>query len=103
MKNNQPIFIKQFRIPDAHQEVILEHINEWQNKKVIEECSSPYNSPVFCVPKKGGGLRIVQDCREINKNSYEDKYAIKDVQECIDSIGKSDSSIFSTLDMASGF
>ena len=103
MKNNQPIFVKQFRIPDAHQEVILEHINEWQNKKVIEECSSPYNSPVFCVPKKGGGLRIVQDCREINKNSYEDKYAIKDVQECIDSIGKSNSSVFSTLDMASGF
>ena len=103
MKNDKPIFIKQFRIPDAHQEVILEHINEWQNKQVIEECSSPYNSPVFCVPKKGGGLRIVQDCREINKNSFEDKYAIKDVQECIDSIGKADSSVFSTLDMASGF
>lgn len=103
MKDNRPIFVKQFRIPDAHQEVILEHINEWQNKKVIEECSSPYNSPVFCVPKKGGGLRIVQDCREINKNSFEDKYAIKDVQECIDTIGKSDSKIFSTLDMASGF
>ena len=103
MKNNQPIYIKQFRIPDAHQEVILQHIDEWQNKKVIEECSSPYNSPVFCVPKKGGGLRIVQDCREINKNSFEDKYAIKDVQECIDTIGKSASTIFSTLDMASGF
>ena len=103
MKNNKPIFIKQFRIPDAHQDVILDHINEWQNKQVIEECSSPYNSPVFCVPKKSGGLRIVQDCREINKNSFEDKYAIKDVQECIDIIGKADSSIFSTLDMASGF
>jgi hypothetical protein len=103
MKNSQPVYIKQFRIPDAHQDVILDHIKEWQNKNVIEECSSPYNSPVFCVPKKGGGLRIVQDCREINKNSFEDKYAIKDVQECIDTIGKSDSSIFSTLDMASGF
>jgi hypothetical protein len=102
IENNQPIFIKQFCTPDAHQEVILEHINEWQNKKVFEECSSPYNSPVFCVPKKRGGLRIVQDCREINKNLYEYTYAIKDVQECIDSIGKSDSSIFSTLDMASG-
>jgi hypothetical protein len=58
---------------------------------------------LFCVPKKRGGLRIVQDCREIKKNLYEDTYAIKDVQECIDSIGKSDSSIFSMLDMASGF
>ena len=35
MKNNKPIFIKQFRIPDDHQDVILDHINEWQNKQVI--------------------------------------------------------------------
>jgi hypothetical protein len=28
MKNSQPIFIKQFCIPDTHQKVILEHINE---------------------------------------------------------------------------
>ena len=103
MKHDRPIFTKQFRIPDAHQEVILEHIKEWKNKNAIEECNSPYNSPVFCVPKKGGALRIVQDCREINKNSYEDKYVIKDVQECIDEIGRSDSQIFSTLDMACGF
>ncbi len=64
MKNNQPIFIKQFCIPDAHQEVILEHINEWQNKKVIEECSSPYNSPVFCVPKR----RRTPDCTRLQGN-----------------------------------
>jgi len=34
---------------------------------------------------------------------YPIKYAIKDVQECISSIRISDSSIFSTLDMTSGF
>ena len=103
MKTPQPVYVKQFRIPEAYESVILEHVAEWRKQHVIEECSSPYNSPVFCVPKKDGGLRIVQDLRQINKNSFTDKFAIKDVQECVDVIGKSNSRIFSTMDMASGF
>ena len=103
MKTQQPVYTKQFRIPDTHQKEILDHIVGWQKQNVIEECASPFNSPVFCVPKKGGGLRIVQDLREINKAAFEDKYAIKDVQECVDVIGNANSRIFSTLDMASGF
>ena len=103
MKTPQPVYVKQFRIPDAYEAEILTHVTEWRKQNVIEECSSPYNSPVFCVPKKGGGLRIVQDLRQINKASYEDKYAIKDVQQCVDVIGKANSRIFSTMDMASGF
>ncbi len=65
MKNNQTIFIKQFLIQDAHQKVILEHIKEWKNKKVIEECSSPYNSAVFCVPRK---RRRIKNCPGLSRN-----------------------------------
>ena len=103
MQTKQPIYVKQFRIPDTHQTEILNHVSEWQKQKVIEECSSPYNTPIFCVPKKDGGLRIVQDLREINKAAFEDRFAIRDVQECVDQIGKAHSRIFSTLDLASGF
>lgn len=103
MKTPQPVYVKQFRIPDAYEKEILNHIEQWLQQEVIEECSSPYNSPVFCVPKKTGGLRIVQDMRQINKASYVDKFAIKDVQECVDAVGKHNSCIFSTMDMASGF
>ena len=103
MKTPQPVYVKQFRIPDAYESEIMKHVEQWLAQDVIEECSSPYNSPVFCVPKKTGGLRIVQDMRQINKASYVDKFAIKDVQECVDAVGKSNSCIFSTMDMASGF
>ena len=103
MKSEQPVYIKQFRIPDIHEQEIMNHLNEWKKNNVIEECSSPYNTPIFCVPKKDGTLRIVQDLREINKASFYDKFAVKDVQECVDIIGRSHSKIFSTLDMASGF
>ena len=63
-----------------------------------------YNSPIFCVPKKNGsGLRIVQDFRELNAHSHIDKYSMKEISECIGDIGRAGSTIFSTLDLTSGF
>ena len=103
MRHNRPIYQRQFPIPQAHEEAIHEHIRELLAKRVIEECSSPYNTPIFAVAKKSGGLRVVQDFREINRASFEDKYSIRDVRDCIDAIGKSNSDVFSTLDLASGF
>ena len=63
-----------------------------------------HNSPIFCVPKKNkNGLRIVQDFRELNSHSHIDKYSIKEVNECIGYIGRANSTIFTTLDLISGF
>ena len=42
----------------------------------------------------------MQDFREINQASFEDKFSIRDARDCIDAIGKSASNIFSTLDLA---
>jgi len=56
------------------------------------------------VPKKQGqGLRIVQDFQELNQNSHSDKYSMKEITKCISNIGRANSSIFSTLDLTSGF
>ncbi len=35
------------------------------------------------VPKKDGSLRVVQDFRELNAKSMDDRYSMKDVNECI--------------------
>ena len=59
---------------------------------------------MFCGPKKGGnGLRTVQNYLELNQKSYMDKYTMKDIHECIGDIGKSESTIFYTIDLTSGF
>ena len=55
------------------------------------------------VPKKDGSLRMVQDFRELNANSQDDRYSVKDINECIKDIGRSGSKIFTTLDLTSGF
>ncbi len=104
LKDNEPVYRKQFKIPDAHRPFLEESLTEWLKLGIVQKSDSLYNSPVFCVPKKGGhGYRIVQDFRELNQKSLMDKYTMKDIHECIGDIGRSESTIFSTLDLTSGF
>ena len=104
IKNRNPVYRKQFKIPDAHSKFISDSIDDWLKLGVVKRSSSMYNSPIFCVPKKNGkGLRIVQDFRELNLNSHIDKYSMKEISECIGEIGRAGSTIFSTLDLTSGF
>ena len=104
LKDNSPVYGKQFKIPEAHSDFIGKTIDDWLKLGVVRRSNSMYNSPIFCVPKKNGnGLRIVQDFRELNQHSHIDKYSMKEINECIGDIGRANSTIFSTLDLTSGF
>jgi hypothetical protein len=84
LKDNEPVYRKQFKIPEAHQGFIEATLDEWLKLGVVKRTSSLYNSPLFCVPKKQGqGLRIVQDFRALNSHSHIDKYSMKEITECI--------------------
>jgi hypothetical protein len=102
LKDNEPVYEKQFKIPEAHQNFIEAMLAEWLKLGVVKRTNSLYNSPLFCIPKKHGqGLRIVQDFRELNNPSHIDKYSMKEITECIEDIGSANSIIFSTLDLTS--
>jgi len=103
LKTEEPIYVKQFKIPDAHRQEVERHVLEWLKLGVIQPARSRYNSPIFAVMKKDGGVRLVQDFRALNNQSYTDKYSMKDVSECIGEIGRSGSTIFSTIDLTAGF
>jgi len=103
VQDNLPIYRKQFRIPEAHQQSLNKQIDEWVKIGIIEPCFSRYNSPIFIVPKKDGSFRFVLDYRALNENSLDDRYNMKDVGECIGEIGRAGSTIFSTMDLTSGF
>jgi len=103
LKTDEPVYVKQFRIPDAHREEVERHVNEWLKMGVVQSTRSKYNSPIFAVAKKNGGIRLVQDFRALNAQTHVDKYSMKDVSECIGDIGRSGSHIFSTIDLTGGF
>jgi hypothetical protein len=73
LKDDQPIFRKQFNLPEAHTQFIEQSLDEWLKLGVVRQSNSSYISPIFCVPKKQGqGLRIVQDFRLLNQHSHID-------------------------------
>ena len=103
LRDAEPVHIRQFRIPEDHLEFLNNHVTQLLAQGCIELSSSSYNAPIFCVRKPKGGLRVVQDFRALNEKSYDDKYSIREIQECIDNIGRMGSKVFSTLDLTSGF
>jgi len=103
VKTEEPIYVKQFKVPDAHRHYLEDQIKEWLKFGIVQPSRSRYNSPLFLVKKKDGTFRVVQDFRALNANCYVDKYTMKDVTECINEIGRANSTIFSTLDLTSGF
>ena len=55
-------------------------IKEWLKMGVVKPSNSPYNSPIFVVPKKDGSPGYVLDFRKLNSNSRTDKYSMKMVK-----------------------
>jgi hypothetical protein len=56
------------------------------------------------VPKKEGqGLRCVLDYRRVNSSSFSDRYALRTIDECLETVGRARSKVYSTLDCSSAF
>ena len=43
---------KSYRPPECHKKEIERQINDMLERKIIEKSDSPYNAPVWVVPKK---------------------------------------------------
>jgi len=86
-----------------HHKYLEKQVQEWLKMGIVQPSTSHYNSPMFLVPKKDRGVRVVQDFRALNANSHDDQYSMKNINKCIQDIGRAGSRIFSTLDLTSGF
>ena len=103
LKDKSPVYIPQYRLADTHKDKLEQQVDEWLQMGIIQPSNSKYNSPIFVVPKKNGENRYVLDYRALNAHSHDDRYTMRTVDECIAEIGKSKSTIFSTLDLSSGY
>ena len=111
MKTEEPIYVKQFRLPLAHQQEIRDYCEKLLKAGVLENSQSPYNAPVFGVVKKGSNpedknklnLRVVLDYRKLNDHMINETYVLRDIRDLIDSIGLCNGRVKTSLDLTSGF
>ena len=106
VKDENPIYCKAYRYPQIHEKEIDRQIEEMLKQGIIRESNSPYNSPLWIVPKKLDNSltkkwRIVIDYRKLNEKSIDDKFPIPNIEGILDRLGRAQ--YFTILDLAKGF
>ncbi|CAK9834497.1 Retrovirus-related Pol polyprotein from transposon 412 [Anthophora retusa] len=105
-KDDKPIHVKQYRYPPIHKEEINNQMKELLSSDIVSPSISPYNSPLWIVPKKpdengNKRWRMVIDFRQLNEKTEPDAYPLPSIVEILDQLGSA--KYFSTFDLASGF
>jgi len=106
-KTDEPIWTKQYPYPYIDKEFVDNEVKKLLSTGVIEKSFSPYNSPIWTVPKKGFDSegkpkrRMVIDFQKLNDQTITDRYPIPDMNLMIQNLGKA--KVFSTIDLESGF
>ena len=72
----QPIYVPAYRIPHSKREIVDNQIKEMLDHGVIPHSRSPWNSPLFLVPKKDGSSRPVINFRRVNQVTEDDRYPL---------------------------
>lgn len=101
-----PVYSKFYQYPMALKDEIDRQIEELLENNIIRPSRSPYNSPVWIVPKKPDSsnikkYRMVIDYRKLNSVTIADRYPIPDINGVLAQLGNN--KMFSVLDLKSGF
>jgi hypothetical protein len=49
LKTEEPVYVKQLKIPDAHCEQVEKHVTEWLKLGVVQATRNKFNSPIFII------------------------------------------------------
>lgn len=104
--SDSPIYSKSYPYPMALKNEVEKQINELLNDGIIRPSRSPYNAPVWIVPKKMDAsgkkkYRMVIDYRKLNAVTVADRYPIPEINEVLANLGKN--KYFTVVDLKSGF
>lgn len=104
--NDIPVYSRTYRFPEIHKVEVERQIKEMLDSGIVTRSSSPYNAPIWVVPKKldNSGKqkwRVVVDYRRLNDATVEDKFPIPNMEDLFSKLGNSQ--YFTTLDLAKGF
>ncbi|KAI5751119.1 hypothetical protein M8J77_004425 [Diaphorina citri] len=103
LEQEDPVYCAPYKLGPKEREILDSIIDEWVEAGILEPCNegSEYCSPMFLVPKKDGGKRLVCDFRKINEKIKRDVTPIGNFQTIFDCL--EGSKLFSSMDINSAF
>ena len=84
-----PVQKNYYRIPKPLIEEVRNHVQDLLDRGCIKESKSANSSPVVLVRKKGGGLRVCCDFRELNRKTIPDKHPLPRIDDTLENLGGS--------------
>lgn len=101
LNDQVPVHSSYMAVPKPLLQEVKDYVNNLLNKQWIRKSTSQYTSPVVCVRKKDGTLRLCVDYRRLNAKTIPNQHPIPRVQDALDSLG--DSKWFSLLDQSKAY
>lgn len=101
LKDSDPVARTYVSVPKPLYQEMKEYILDLIAQGWVEKSNSSYSSPVVCVRKKDGTLRLCIDYRELNKKTHPDRQPIPRVQDIMDNLGGN--TLFSLLDQGKAY
>ena len=100
------MYQKTYPYPICYRAEVDAQIEEMLKDGIIQPSRSPWNSPIWIVPKKADAsgrkkFRMVIDYRQLNKKTISDAYPIPEIEFALQNLGNSYR--FTVVDLASGF
>jgi transposase InsO family protein len=100
--NDQPVYSLPFRRSPEERKIIRENVQQMLDNGIIEECMSPYSSPIVLVPKRNStAMRFCTAFNKLNKQITNVVWPLPKIQSVFDSLGGN--SYFSSIDACSAY
>ena len=96
----QPIQSRPYRLNTVLYKQVDAILDSYLAAGLIQHSTSPWSSPLVCVPKTSGGIRITVNYQKLNKVTEIPQIAIPRVDEVLDTLGGG--SVFSVFDLSRG-
>ncbi len=86
LKDDTPVRKTYMSIPPPLHKEVKDYVTDLIRKGWISKSSSSYSSPVVCVRKRDGSLRLCVDYRQINRQSFVGRQPIPRIQDSLNTL-----------------
>ncbi|GFY22400.1 retrovirus-related Pol polyprotein from transposon 17.6 [Trichonephila clavipes] len=100
-RDNLPVAVLPYRMNPSKKEILKREIDRLLEEGIIEECESPYASPVVLIPKPNGTFRLCIDYRKLNEITVADTYPLPRMDDLLHQAKLTP--FISTLDLRAGY